>query len=781
MLNYSKERKFMKKRLLSFLLAVVMVVGMVPVVAVAAVEPAVETETTPLTYEDLYVEDGLEIWLDAFDSSKVDLANGKWTSEDGKTVATIKGGVYGDSNKTGWVAGDKGISWAQIYSVSGRNIRSNGVYFDIADLPTGDYTVENVIIWAGVTNDDGSGWEGVYTDGSDASKAVYSGESTAGRYGVYVEDSFMYGPLRNVSFIAKAHTTYIDGKATDAADRYSSRWYYTGMLYGNHNTSLGNYGLSIAGVGQESDIEKYAPSKAVTFATVYDLQGGNTYDTASSVLITNYYNAAIGRQTTVNAGAITGVEAYKNTLLPTTAGYNKSGETVASNAKFQVMKGVAGTIFAIRVYSEALTKAQLDQNHFADIAAYLDLDLTTFAQLSEAGRQSVYSKLSAVSLTDATVDSVNDVIKAVAATLPVMTDYDKLYVEDGLVMLLSAFDAKTAGILKDDDGMLIGWVDKMGGTVADFYNYTDANASNNIWWKLRDGKGVGYDLSQAGFGTDANAKGIKAYLYLGDAIVDVADDYTVEYAGVMMRISENGVQTNNGNGSATHNTQSHNNKFGAWGDWIYSMTNVNDAIRVTYNTKGVNDHWGHTMITDCNLKVWVNNGSTPKTVSNVMTIAEDLSTAERNTYGNAVLSATQKVPCSGVSSVITTAKAFWMMQNCGNTLYAVRIYDRALEESEMKFNTAVDIAAYYGLDISKLITYDRELIERTAFATLAEAGYAATDVAAMQAIVDAAKLRSSEARLLSSITRVISVSFASSASTETSSAKETVCITVLIS
>jgi hypothetical protein len=67
------------------------------------------------------------------------------------------------------------------------------------------------------------------------------------------------------------------------------------------------------------------------------------------------------------------------------------------------------------------------------------------------------------------------------------TAYDAIYVQDGLVMLLSTYDQAKAGLVSEG-GMYTGWTNKVDGTVATFHNYTDASHSaNNIWWKLFSG------------------------------------------------------------------------------------------------------------------------------------------------------------------------------------------------------------------------------------------------------------------------------------------------------
>ena len=73
------------KRVLAMLLTIIMVVVAFPVAMVSAEEPAAQANT--LTYKDIVVKDGLQIWLDSYDaeSSKIDLANGTWASEVGSS------------------------------------------------------------------------------------------------------------------------------------------------------------------------------------------------------------------------------------------------------------------------------------------------------------------------------------------------------------------------------------------------------------------------------------------------------------------------------------------------------------------------------------------------------------------------------------------------------------------------------------------------------------------------------------------------------------------------
>ena len=88
----------MKKRILSFLLMLVMVLSLVPTMATATAAAESEEE---ITADDLYVTDGLVAWWDAYDAANndtVDVANGKWYSRVGDATATMMGGKWGVVN-----------------------------------------------------------------------------------------------------------------------------------------------------------------------------------------------------------------------------------------------------------------------------------------------------------------------------------------------------------------------------------------------------------------------------------------------------------------------------------------------------------------------------------------------------------------------------------------------------------------------------------------------------------------------------------------------------------
>ena len=115
-------------RALSMLFALVMVLTVFPVMTSTAT--AAETEAQAPTADDLYVTNGLVIWLDGEDASSVDLANNAWKSKVGDVVATI-GGTWKEGRNAG--------SYRFDIQQPGMDY---GLFLPITALPTEDYTID---------------------------------------------------------------------------------------------------------------------------------------------------------------------------------------------------------------------------------------------------------------------------------------------------------------------------------------------------------------------------------------------------------------------------------------------------------------------------------------------------------------------------------------------------------------------------------------------------------------------------------------------------------------
>ena len=151
----------MKKRISSFLLALLMVVSAGPVMATATV--AVESEAT-LTADDLYVTDGLTGLFTAYGNEaedNLDLSTGVWKNRVGTDNATVTGGAH--NGTVGWKKADQGF----YYDLTRANFNSYrnvyGVMLPLALLTDNDHALELVFDYRGLdgvnmnASDDGYG------------------------------------------------------------------------------------------------------------------------------------------------------------------------------------------------------------------------------------------------------------------------------------------------------------------------------------------------------------------------------------------------------------------------------------------------------------------------------------------------------------------------------------------------------------------------------------------------------------------------------------------------
>ena len=164
----------MKKRILSALLLVAMLLTMVPVMAAAEEVNAVVDENTvgtngsegsndsqseePVDLTDLYVQEGLTALYTTFGeyASTADLSTGTWTDIIGGKTATLgdKGhwrvgehGGVGFNIFVGNMKDTDGDGYKETYDsddTTGRNVATTGINltFGIAQLPANDFTVE---------------------------------------------------------------------------------------------------------------------------------------------------------------------------------------------------------------------------------------------------------------------------------------------------------------------------------------------------------------------------------------------------------------------------------------------------------------------------------------------------------------------------------------------------------------------------------------------------------------------------------------------------------------
>ena len=679
-------------RALSMLFALVMVVTVFPVMTSTAAETKAQNVDV-LSYEDIYVKDGLVMWLDGFDASTFTLpaqankdSTGAWTSKVGNVSATIYGGAYSESFTTGWKLGaNGGISWTQDKAKTGTawwQSFTNKIDLGIENLPVVEFTVETVLAADGVT----------------LNGERYVSKQSESYYGFYPGEVFAFGLLRSMSYTTMHYTN--DGTLT--GDYVGNRWMISGALYSDYSSDFAGRKLDGLTLTTEHAFANYAVGQATVMSASLSRSESDKQTFLTAKI---FYDGA-----NVVNGYVVNDSYYRTTpelyqpfpafnvgYRPNQIGTDENGKAIygtpvedSSRALFQVMNQMAGTVWGVRVYDRVLSDAEMAQNRFADLVAYYDMDLTAFSALTELQKGAVYFACKQVGfqLADTAAYSTAmaqiELAIAQASAKSGMTAYDELYIADGLVMLLSAYAGDTGSV-----DLLNGiWYNKASSEYAIIAGSLPASGQPYAW-QFRVGGGIGYDLTTSEL---KSAKG--GHLNLGEGIVSSLADFTVEYAGYL---------TGDGTTAWTYNTGRIQEMFGHWGGWRSSGDNGNansDSYRALFGCLAQNANYGNNYQTYANYGYYQN--SDVRSYSNVITYGVEkegrtllidgvLKRADTTNFGSHAGSRT-------LTRMTTPNQVFFLMQNTTNSLYAVRVYDRALSAYEVNWNHFVDMAAYAQLN-----------------------------------------------------------------------------------
>ena len=114
---------------------------------------------------------------------------------------------------------------------------------------------------------------------------------------------------------------------------------------------------------------------------------------------------------------------YTNTHLLTEAkNYAIDSKTSAA----QSLKSSWMDIFAIRVYTKALSTIEIEQNHFADLVNYYQLDLSDYNTLTDRAKKAVNTELQAISVADTVYTTHSEVQAYLDEAVIENFDYDAL-------------------------------------------------------------------------------------------------------------------------------------------------------------------------------------------------------------------------------------------------------------------------------------------------------------------------------------------------------------------
>lgn len=287
--------------------------------------------------QSLYVTEGLKTLLVSYDefasSLKLMGSTNLWVDQVDGSAHTLLG--------KGWQRLENGgVKISRTFS-EWQVDKNFGLIMNINDLPAEDYTVQMVLSPKGCTENNGSG------------NRYYDEVS---QYGQYLDNGFAFGPFKAMSFVCMRYSPK-DG-------RLEHRWVY--QKSGCWAAAGYKY------LAMESCFEKY-DDKSLCFTVTHNQQENTANGKLSSVY---------------------GV--YEGSDRVAYVEITESGFIAKDDADdlFNIMYGIPGTIYAVRIYDRLLTTKEIQQNHVADLVYYYGLDLTLLNQAIEAVGDAglVYSK-----------------------------------------------------------------------------------------------------------------------------------------------------------------------------------------------------------------------------------------------------------------------------------------------------------------------------------------------------------------------------------------------------
>ncbi|MBQ9736337.1 MAG: hypothetical protein IJV96_06110 [Clostridia bacterium] len=538
----------MKKKILSMLLLVAMIVTAIPVMTTAA--GAADNANAYASYEDLYVQDHLESLYMAFvgDTSSLSLETAGSGRNDSSWANKVEGGARA------WLKNDginKGVAWtvgkyggvgfdykygyldaegnfvAQKFSCQDSGNQAlifNGINDQngIAAMPDEDVTVEYVAEYKPVyvaadetgmtfaTDADGNRIETYGATKADGTQ-YYSGipgydnwpVDSLGWFQAYTAnmDASTWSGGRNAIHFVFDNNTWTSGG--------NGRWVGSGDAWN------GNSGLNI----QSNPFHKLGSIYSYAYVideTVTTTEGGTT----TTALFELYRDGALYKS---NASKLS---SSANGVAGN--GYYNLADKGNGNSFF-LSAGAPTDFYVIRVYSDLLTAGEKAQNHMVDVLAYYDVKVPDYDATIEGLKANAASFAEiGFAKDDSTYSANKTAVQALIDDAKATVAY-QLYVTDGIVGLFTAFDGA------DDETVNLAaktWANRVAGS-----SYNASLKAVHGSWKQGDFGGIGFDIFLGQIADDGTVGATSAYSTHKDQTTrlefDVnllpAGDYTIDY------------------------------------------------------------------------------------------------------------------------------------------------------------------------------------------------------------------------------------------------------------
>ena len=723
----------MKKRFLSLILVLSMLAGMFT--AFATVTSAAESAGTPpssnkgtsgtssgeqtpsvtdtegeSSYLDLYVKEGLvalfdgysreasdeiltEIepvnffgkagYIDYVDPSRytADISNGvyaasvyKWQNADG-AISVTYGGYYGDRSSANY---QTRVDLSDLGEIIGTTYTVQELYTQIT--PLGFPTVEN----------------GVVTYPEEAANFRFDGKNVFGV--LELSYSYMY---------------YVDaGRMTGTWDGWQGGFSVPYIALTAGGSYRGHHVLAGEAFGSEV-YESFTCGKAYTNQHV----ATKPFTVERTVVRSGYVDDGKGSYTS------TYVVNYDNMPLYRTGNWqwNKPGNSIAytstnlaehTTTKLEIMANTGASYHSVRIYNTALSEAQINQNHMADLFAFYGSDMSDYMSQTPEIRAIVDTTMAEIDFASGK-EAFEKALEDTLAKLVFDFDIDNtLYVTDGLTVLLAAYNTANTGSYDAASDKLLWYNGVTEGTYATLLG---------TGWKANANGGF---TIVKNINTDCNPPNAQTSLYnykedfgviLQSQMVPEGD-YTVEYVANPVGVTDDyGARAAipSKNGLYADNSIA----IGPLRAFQFDAVQAGSRMfqrRWTYGT-------GDSPLGDAQSgkseigKATGMNGNLPGYsapdfswdgigMDQIISTTITLDTAGDHTYGfyqDLARIGTGVIPSKLVIEPDEDPR-FRLMGHMAGTVYAVRVYDRVLSEAEMAQNHFADLVYYYGLDISAI-------------------------------------------------------------------------------
>ena len=435
-------------------------------------------------------------------------------------------------------------------------------------------------------------------------------------------------------------------------------------------------------------LTRYYISGSAWNSTAVEYRDKNTFSSLNNIVSTLSVARSRGAYTVIHGGTV----AF-------TSNESKVAEYPAGTG-FSLFANLPSDVYAVRVYNKPLTESERQRNHLVDLLAYASFPIEDYTALDVKAQRLLAEQVSTLSISDGAqriTVTLGDLIEGLSAES--VSKESLLYAQDGLVAVFTSYASLSSVYVPSVTG--VKW-----SSLLDLETSIELRGSG---WSKNASGGFSIERTKAEWDKDNNF-GIKL-----DYSLLPENDYTVE-----LTVNPFGIHETQADGSKTRYVDTVS-QYGTYKDYgfvlgpLRAMTfasirdNGKDGQldkRWIYLSSGGWDRWcGYYKRTQLFTDSWAS-VATDEAVSYAITLDESKNASGiYRFYNNGHEGGRLTLPYEEVPYIDrrdTSEKRFELFNHVPGTVYAVRIYNRTLNEAELTQNRAADLIYYHGIDTSLL-------------------------------------------------------------------------------